>query len=225
VSIRPEVLVPVKPLAAALGRLRGVLDAAGRRVLQEAMLADVLAACRAARGVGETWVVTADPAAADLARAAGARVLADHCPPRGLDAAVRLGLDVLGRAGAGAALVTFADLALLGPADLDALVAACPPAPAAALAPSRDGTGTNALILRPPDVLAPALGPGSLARHLEAAGRAGLDVGLVHRPGLGLDVDGPEDLAELWRRGPRGATLGACDRLRVAARLAAEALR
>jgi 2-phospho-L-lactate/phosphoenolpyruvate guanylyltransferase len=221
----PEVLVPVKPLATALGRLRDVLDAPARHDLQEAMLADVLAACRTARGVGETWVITADPAAADLARRAGARALADHRPARGRDAAVHLGLVALSRAGARAAIVTFADVPLLRPEDLEALVAACPAASGVALAPSRDGTGTNALLLRPPDALRPALGPGSLARHLEAAARAGLEAALVHRPGLGLDVDEPADLAELWRRGPHGATLTACIRQRVGERLAEEALR
>ena len=41
--------------------------------------------------------------------------------------------------------------------------------------PDRHGTGTNALLLAPPDAIAPAFGPGSRERHAERAERAGLD--------------------------------------------------
>ena len=64
-------VIPVKPLGASLGRLGGVLGPAERGVLQLAMLSDVLAACREAPLAG-TLVVTADPRAAERARAEGA---------------------------------------------------------------------------------------------------------------------------------------------------------
>jgi 2-phospho-L-lactate/phosphoenolpyruvate guanylyltransferase len=96
-----------------------------------------------------------------------------------------------------AALVLTADLPLAAPADIAAVLAAAPPAPSAVLVPSRDGTGTNAMLLRPPSALTPELGVGSLARHLAQVARRGLEVARCERPGLALDIDTPEDLALL----------------------------
>ncbi|HEX2185133.1 MAG TPA: hypothetical protein VHN78_06480, partial [Chloroflexota bacterium] len=63
--------------------------------------------------------------------------------------------------------------------------------------PDRHGTGTNALLLCPPDALAPSFGPGSLERHVGAAEAAGLRYAIHPLPSLGLDVDTADDLAEL----------------------------
>jgi 2-phospho-L-lactate/phosphoenolpyruvate guanylyltransferase len=218
-------VIPVKPLGGALGRLGGVLGPGERRTLQSAMLADVLAACAGARRVGEALVVTADPDATRQAALAGAGVVADHEPPRGMNPAVALGLEALAARGARAALVLVGDLPLAAAADLDALVGAAPRGRGVALAPSRDGTGTNALLLRPPTVLRTALGPDSLARHLAGAAHAGLRMALVERPGLALDIDTPEDLAAFWASGRPGATREVCTALEVAERLGALAPR
>jgi 2-phospho-L-lactate guanylyltransferase len=207
------VLIPVKPLALALGRLAGVLEAPARRALQAAMLEDVLAACREAAGLGPVLVVTADPAAAALARAGGARVVADHAPPRGMNAAVVRGLAAAEAAGAGAALVLTADLPLATAEDLAALLRAAPPGAGATIAPSRDGTGTNAMLVRPLWALRPQLGPGSLARHSAAAAAAGLALVRVERPRLALDLDTPADLAAFCAAAPRGAAGALCERL------------
>jgi 2-phospho-L-lactate guanylyltransferase len=69
-----------------------------------------------------------------------------------------------------------------------------------ALVPSRDGDGTNALLISPPDAFAPSFGPGSFARHLAQAAQLGLTCRTLNLPGLGLDIDEPADLHELMRR-------------------------
>jgi 2-phospho-L-lactate/phosphoenolpyruvate guanylyltransferase len=66
-----------------------------------------------------------------------------------------------------------------------------------AIVPDRHLAGTNALVLSPPDAIEPSFGPGSLARHTAAARAAGLDYSVERVPTLMLDVDTPEDLAEL----------------------------
>jgi 2-phospho-L-lactate/phosphoenolpyruvate guanylyltransferase len=214
-------VIPVKPLAGALGRLGGVLRPAERAALQLAMLGDVLRACREAPLAG-TLVVTADPRAAERARAEGAGVVADHRPPRGMNAAVARGLRAAAARGAERALVLMADLPLARGEDLAAMLGAAPAGAGALLVPSREGTGTNALLLAPPDALAPALGPGSLARHRAQAEARGLPAPLLARPGLALDVDTPEDLEAFWSGpGPEGAARAACRALAVGERLAA----
>ena len=100
-----------------------------------------------------------------------------------------------------------ADLPTVLPADIDALIAACPPR-GVAIARARDG-GTNGLVLRPPAVIVPSFGsPASAAVHAALAGQAGARAVVVDRPRLALDLDTPDDLAaalagvglEPWRR-------------------------
>jgi 2-phospho-L-lactate guanylyltransferase len=186
------------------------------------MLEDVFSACAGAPGLAGLLVVTSDPeVAAQARRLAGAEVIADHDPPRGMNGAVARGLDWAEEAGAGAALVLTADLPLIRPDDVAAVLAAARPGPSAVLVPSHDGTGTNAMLLRPPRAIAPRLGPRSLARHLAQAARRGVAVERLERPRVALDIDTPRDLAALIARGEDCATTAACARLRVAERLAA----
>ena len=170
-------VIPVKPLRGALRRLTSALEAPVRRELQVAMLTDVLGACAGADGLAGVLVVTSDPDAAALGAAiAGARVVPDHDPPRGMNAAVARGLVAVAGGGADAALVLTADLPLARPDDIAAILVAGPADPSALLVPSADGTGTNAMLLRPPAALAPRLGPDSYARHTAQAVRRGLPV-------------------------------------------------
>jgi 2-phospho-L-lactate guanylyltransferase len=60
--------------------------------------------------------------------------------------------------------------------------------------PDRHGTGTNGLLLCPPDAIAPAFGPGSRERHVGLARDAGVDVSIDEVPALLMDVDTVEDL-------------------------------
>lgn len=216
-------VLPVKPLRGALRRLTPALEAPVRRELQVAMLTDVLGALAGARALAGVLVVTSDPDAATLAeRIAGARVVPDHSPPRGMNAAVARGLAAVGAAGAAGALVVTADLPLAVAADVDAVCAApVPPGPSAVLVPSADGTGTNMMLLRPPGVLRPRLGPDSLARHCAQAHGRGVGVVRLELAGPALDIDTPADLAALMARGGRCATLEACARLEVGLLLAA----
>lgn len=61
------------------------------------------------------------------------------------------------------------------------------------LVTDRHGTGTNALALRPPDVIDFAFGPGSRSAHRAAAEAAGAVYLEVHGP-LTVDLDTPDDL-------------------------------
>jgi 2-phospho-L-lactate/phosphoenolpyruvate guanylyltransferase len=191
-------VIPVKPLDAALGRLSGVLPASDRRDLQWEMLGAVLSACAECEGLSRVVVVTGDATVGGLARAFGARVVSDHQPPRGMNAAVRIGCERVAAAGLGGALVLTADLPLIRPSDLEEIVARRPGGGEGVLCvPSRDGTGTNALLLCGPRVIEPQLGPDSLARHEAQARRRRVRSARLAVANLALDVDTPEDLAVL----------------------------
>lgn len=215
-------VIPVKPLRGALRRLTPALEAAVRRELQVAMLSDVLGACAGAPGLAGVLVVTSDPDAAALAeRIAGARVVPDHAPPRGMNAAVARGLAAVAGQGAEGALVLTADLPLIRPQDIEAILARPLPGPSALLVPSADGTGTNAMLLRPPAGMRPLLGPDSFARHSAAAAQRGLALGRLELPTVALDIDTPADLVALMATDASCETLRMCARLEVALLLGA----
>jgi 2-phospho-L-lactate guanylyltransferase len=67
-------------------------------------------------------------------------------------------------------------------------------APAVVIAPCRREEGTNALLLRPPDFIEVAFGPGSFKEHQRLAQVRGLNPLIYRSPSLALDLDWPEDL-------------------------------
>jgi 2-phospho-L-lactate guanylyltransferase len=79
-------------------------------------------------------------------------------------------------------------------------------APDVVIVPDRHGTGTNALLLAPPDAIHPSFGPGSRERHEQAATASGARWRIAEPRSLVLDVDTAEDLAAL--RAALGARTG-----------------
>jgi len=185
-------LLPAKPLPLAKTRLGIVLHDHDRMRVAHAMFADVLQALITARGLDAVIVVTADGSLAARARDVGA-VVADEGAPRGLNGAVSLGTDTALRLGATSLLVVLSDVPLVQPADIDELLARVPAA-GALVVPSKEGTGTNAMLRRPPAIVPPCFGGRSLERHVAAAERAHVACEIVRNARLELDLDTPEDL-------------------------------
>ena len=79
----------------------------------------------------------------------------------------------------------------------DAALAAGSGRPLVAIAPSDARNGTNALLLFPPDVIAPRFGEHSFEAHVRAAAAADATLQVVPDPALGFDLDTPEDLEML----------------------------
>lgn len=183
----------------AKSRLAPALQPERRATLALAMLESILAACRAA-GLGGTVAVVDSAEGVRRALAAGARAIRE--PGSGMNAAVALGVHEARARGAEAVLVLPGDVPLVTPNDLRSLVALLRHEQrAVAVATDEAGDGTNALGLRPPDVMAPAFGESSAWRHLAAGRRSGARVARLALPSLLLDVDTPEDLQRLRHAG------------------------
>jgi 2-phospho-L-lactate/phosphoenolpyruvate guanylyltransferase len=197
--MRTLAVLPVKRFGAAKQRLETRLAPAARAELAEAMLADVLAAASAAHALAAVAVVTGEPRAVRLAGVAGAEVVP---APReaGQSAAAADGIGYTLAAGFERVLLLPGDTPLVAASDLDGLLArAAADALAAVVVPDRHGTGTNALVLSPPDALVPSFGPDSLARHRAGAEAASLAWRVERVAALAHDVDTPEDLDALAR--------------------------
>jgi 2-phospho-L-lactate guanylyltransferase len=174
----------------------GGLRGGARRALAEAMFTDVLTALRRTPGIEQALVVTGERAAQEIARGHGALVVDDPREESHSAAAV-LGVREAVRRGYERVLLVPGDCPALDPAELGALLAARSPESEVVVVPDRHGTGTNALLLSPPDVIEPAFGPGSRDRHVGLAEAAGVAVRVAEMPTLGLDVDTAEDLDAL----------------------------
>ena len=190
-SIRAIVLQ--KPLALAKSRLRRVLPHGARASLSLALLERVCAVLRASMGIEDVVVMTPDPVVVAFAAARGIRAMPDPTP--GVNAALAEIFRSLSGSSRGI-LVISADLPLLQPVDIAAIVAAADPR-TLVVAPSKDTMGTNALLLPSTVTFRPAFGQASLAAHRHRAQTAGLRAILLRRPGLAFDLDTPADLAAL----------------------------
>ena len=96
------------------------------------------------------------------------------------------------------------DCPALSPAELQALLTV--PAsggPEVVIVPDRHGSGTNGLLLSPPDAIAPSFGPGSFERHRSLALAAGATLRVERPPSLLLDIDTDADLQALRGGSPR----------------------
>jgi len=188
-------VVTAKRFDRAKQRLTGSIAEELRLQLVEAMLADVLAAISGSRLVERTIVVTGEPAAAKLARAAGAEVVSDS-GDEGHSEAAMLGVTRAAEHGAECVVLLPGDCPLLDPRELDHLLTGLPD-PYVAIVPDRHGTGTNSLVLVPPDVMRPAFGEGSCQRHQSIARDAGVPFTVEDLPTLALDLDTPADIVAL----------------------------
>jgi 2-phospho-L-lactate/phosphoenolpyruvate guanylyltransferase len=196
--LKATAVLPVKRFGAAKQRLAAGMDGRRRRELVEAMAADVLEAIGAARAVQRTIVVSDEPAAAALARAAGAEVIEDPGEGGHVGAALA-GIARAQTQGADCVVLLPGDCPLLDPRELDRLLTGVP-GRYVGIVPDRHGTGTNALVLSPPDAIVPAFGEGSRERHVAAARAAGVPYEVEPLDSLGLDLDTPADLIALTRQ-------------------------
>jgi len=191
--MRTAAVLPVKSFGRAKQRLDAAVQQPARAGLAAAMVGDVLAALGRVEALDDVIVVTAEPRAAAAARAAGAHVVHDPAETGQSDAAA-LGVAAAVARGAARALLVPGDCPSLDAGEVAALLRG---EGSVVIVPDRHGTGTNALLLTPPEVMAPAFGPGSFARHTARAAAAGASVRIAHAPSLALDVDTPGDLAAL----------------------------
>lgn len=191
--------VPVKDLENAKQRLIPVLSPSERRELARAMLEDVLTALGGA-GLDVVLVVTRDAEVIELARRFAVTIL-EEADNRGHTEAVALAQREAALRRSHAFLTIPGDVPLVTGEEVRAVCRAADPGRSAVFVPSRSGFGTNAALLTPPDLMPLKFGEPSFANHLTAARERGFEPTVLRLPGLGLDIDGPDDLAALVEEG------------------------
>lgn len=184
-------VIPVKRFGRAKGRLAERLGGGNRRELARAMLGDVLDAVGRSARVGQVLLVTREWDLPVSATHFG--VIPDPLRRSTHSGAAMRGIQHALAGGAECVVLLAGDCPLLDPAELDGALGRARQG-RVGIVPDRHGTGTNALVLCPPDAIAPAFGEGSRARHEGLARAAGHEPVLDRLYSLALDVDTPEDL-------------------------------
>jgi 2-phospho-L-lactate guanylyltransferase len=196
--MRTAAILPVKHFAQAKRRLGESVAGKLRDELAQAMVGDVLDALNATASIERTIVVTREESVAAAARRLGALVV-DDTAEESQSAAVALGVERALAEGFQRALCIPGDCPALDPIELDALLEPSG-APTVTIVPDRHGSGTNGLLLAPPDAIAPGFGPGSRERHTALALAAGIEARIEQPRSLLLDIDTGDDLAVLRDR-------------------------
>ena len=216
-------IIPVKGFENAKQRLSALLSGEERRRLCQAMMEDVLIAVEACPLVDEVMVITNDLAAIELAEGYGALILPEPAEA-GLIPAVVHASQALTEAGIDQMLFLPGDVPLVTPEELEVILDGFSPAgPGLALVPADDLGGTNCLLASPPGVVDFQFGIDSFRKHVKAAQMAGLEPTVLKLPGLGLDIDTPDDLKRFMDRlaflGTESHTYRYCVAIDVSARL------
>lgn len=211
-------VVLVKPFRLAKQRLASVLDAGERSELARVMLEDVLTAAGACTRLAGVIVVTADRAAAAVARRHQAVVFMES-EAIGMNAAVIRVVTYLTSSPEVGIIVVPSDLPLISPDDIEQMIDLIERTPAIALVRSNDG-GTNLIAGRPSSVIAPSFGPDSFNAHCAAAVRRGITPTVCFAPHLSLDIDRSDDLAAFVSLQSSTLTHDYLSRLNIPARLA-----
>ena len=190
------ILIPVKEFRRSKERLAPHYSQDDRAALATAMCEDFFHVVASVRGVDRIYVVSKEYKALTLAQQLNWETIIEseqiseshsvdaasrYCEARGVRALLRLPIDI----------------PLATTADIESILAELTDAPSAVMVPSRDSTGTNALLRSPPTLFPSHFGPNSFGLHLEEAERAGAKVKIVRNERLALDIDDAEDLREV----------------------------
>ena len=196
-------VVPIKRFDQAKKRLASALTTPQRRGLMLAMAQDVLTALSQARRLSGILLVSRDPETDALARAFGVCRFAESETanlPQALTEARDHAANLLGASGV---FIVPADAPLISGAEVDQLIQAHRHV---TLLPDGEAIGTNGLICTPPDAIPFVFDGKSFKAHAAHAQATGFPPRVVANSGFALDIDTPDDLAQLLRQAPSGKT-------------------
>src|SRR5260370_5175001 len=203
----PALLLPGKGLNNAKKRLTGVLTPEERVALAGAMLADTIRAVRGVRCAEKVFVVTNYEPVMQLAEENQWEILREEQQIPESDS-VDAASKIWEQKGVTGLLPLPLDLPLIQSSDIDELLTVECQAPALVIVPSRDGTGTNAMMRTPPTLFPSQFGNGSFAKHLAEAERAHARVMVRRNARVEMDVDDEADLRALLEHDLSGTETG-----------------
>lgn len=188
------IIIPVKPLKRAKSRLASALTAEQRYEFAVLMFRQVLAVAKSVAGIAGVLVISRDTQALAIARDAGVKTIQESSPSE-LNPALHRATEMVKLWRAEASLILPADLPFLTVGDVEALLALGQSlSQGIVVATDKDRDGTNAMLVKPPDVIGFHYGDGSFSRHTVLAQMAGVEVREYASETIALDIDTIDDL-------------------------------
>ncbi len=202
--LEASVVIPVKTLDTAKSRLSRALNSTNRRQFVLSMLKHVIDTVLRCRSIRMVSVLTADSEIQRFAETLGIDAIKEqfHDLNRALNCATTL---IENRMGSMPLLILPSDVPLVACTSIEKMITLADTIgpPVVIAVPSRD-LGTNAFLRYPPTIIACAFGPNSFESHRALAQQGHIRFEEFRTPDLELDIDTPEDLAELIGRGYNG---------------------
>ena len=218
-GILTAAVLPLKSLKNSKQRLAPVLDPQQRAELSLAMLKDILHTLAQCRGIDKIFIVTNDPAVKNLAESTIEHAV-QHPPiellaepqkiqpapdESGLINAITHAGKVLAKRNIQRMIFIPADVPLVSPEEIQKILnpvfdKSQPPHGVLNIVPASESGGSNCISCMPPDCMNFSFGDQSFTRHIRIARHLNLTTITTPSPGLGLDIDTPEDLTQLAKR-------------------------
>ena len=192
-------VIPIKKIQDAKHRLHSVLSPSQRRDLSLNMFEDVLSALKSVPELERVVVTTICPIAISIAARYDVHVLSTNLD-KSLSTAVSKAASAIEANGVSGMLMLPSDVPLVTSEEIQTVLRLHAQAPSMTIVPSRDQKGSNCIALSPPTAAPLKFGSNSYFRHLDTARNLGLVLNSPKLPGIGLDIDKPEDLVELCRK-------------------------
>ncbi|HWR17561.1 MAG TPA: 2-phospho-L-lactate guanylyltransferase [Terriglobales bacterium] len=192
------ILVPVKDLQNAKQRLSPCLAPEQRTSLARSMVEDVFDALAPFAADPGVAVVSGDPWASQQAKARKFTIIIDDLQA-GETEAIAMATSFCLNMGSDFTLVFPADIPLITSDEVSNLLT-LKPMRGCVIAPAHDQRGTNGILRRPADLIPLKFGNDSFLPHLAAARATGHEVIVRDFPGIGLDIDRPEDVSLLMTK-------------------------
>jgi 2-phospho-L-lactate/phosphoenolpyruvate guanylyltransferase len=191
-------VIPIKQLQDAKQRLAPLLNPEERQHLFAAMVEDVLTAVEACVQIDQIVVVTDDLAVAELARSFGAEVRPEPAEP-GLIEAVTVSGEQLEAEGVDCMVFLPGDVPLVSAEELEVVLEGFGRTGQSEflIVPASDLGGSNCVVCSPPGCMKFGFGIDSFRKHLAIARERGIEPQVAKLPGIGLDIDTPDDVVAL----------------------------
>jgi 2-phospho-L-lactate guanylyltransferase len=203
-SLKTWAIIPVKPFNRAKSRLAPVLSPEEREALALAMFKHSVELLSQIHRLAGVLVVSRDTKALAIARDFGVHTLMESGQPD-LNPALRRAALAVSSWGASGLLVMPADLPFVTADDIDAILKLGRYFQSVVIVPDGQRSGTNGLLLSPPELMPFSFGEGSFERHKLLAEATHATLSIYESPRMALDIDTPADLERYKQLSAAGA--------------------
>lgn len=192
------VIIPVKPLRRSKSKLNKILSEDERTDLNLRLFENTLKILKNVETPHQVLVVSKDSSVISLSRTYKIRTLQEDSLSN-LNLSLKKAAQVVKAYSAKSILILPADLPFLNKDDITNMVFENSDQPTMVISPDRKMSGTNLMMISPPDLIEFSYGPGSFERHIRQAQLLNAKIVVKISESSKFDIDSPEDY-EIYKK-------------------------